>query len=365
MKVGLSPATPLAKTIFRAVCMMPAYRNYMKFLRLFATAVATVACATIAPAYVLEGPSWSSGSVTFQLRLGTAGRTLTDGNTSWDVAAQPGVTAWNANMGSLQLIANINPSASLSSGDGINTIGFSSTANGQSFGSSTLAITLYRYSGSRMSEADIYVNTKMNWDSYRGSLRYGSNTYAIGDVQRVLIHEVGHAIGLNHPDQHGQNVEAIMNSMVSNRYTVSSDDIRGSQSLYGTGQPAPTPTPTPSPSPSPSPTPNPSQPRVSVTVAPGTASMGNSAIFTITLAAVNQNAPTTVSYSMSGSAVQGTLYSLSPSGQVTIPAGASSANVTLTVLKRPKRGKTAVMNLGSSSTYTVSAPTTATITITR
>ncbi len=330
----------------------------MKFLHLTLIAVASFAFATIASAYVLEGPTWSASTVTFQLRLGNAGRTLTDGNTSWDVAAQPAVLAWNANMGSLQLAANINPGAPLSSGDGINSIGFSNTANGQSFGSGTLAITLYWYSGGRMTEADVYVNNKMSWDSYRGPLRYGSNTYAIGDIQRVLIHEVGHAIGLNHPDQHGQNVDAIMNSVISNRYTTSADDIRGSQAMYGVGQAQPTPTP------SPSPTPNPNQPRVSVSVAPGTASVGNSAIFTITLASVNPNAPTTVSYSMSGSA-GATLYSLNPAGQVTIPAGASSANVTLTVLKRPKRSRTAIMNLGSSSGYIVSTPSTATITITR
>jgi hypothetical protein len=324
----------------------------MKFLPILIAAIATLACATIAPAYVLEGPEWSGGTLTFQLRLGNANHTLTDGNTSWDVAARPGVTAWNDVMGSLQIATNINSGAPLNSGDGINSIGFSSTANGHSFGSGTLAITLYYYSGGHMSEADVFVNNKMSWDSYRGPLRYGSNTYAIGDIQRVLIHEVGHAIGLDHPDQHHQNVDAIMNSVISNRYTLSNDDTKGAQAMYGAGQPTPTPTP------------NPNQPRVSVTVAPGTASLGSNAIFTITLGAVNPNADTTVSYTMSGRG-QGSLYTLNPSGQVTIPAGASSANVTLTVLKRPKKVKSVVMTLGASSGYTVSNPSSATITITR
>src|ERR1700750_2244384 len=49
-----------------------------------------------AEAYVLEGENWSSGSVvTFQMGLGSAGRTLIDGNTSWDTAASPGLTAWD------------------------------------------------------------------------------------------------------------------------------------------------------------------------------------------------------------------------------------------------------------------------------
>src|SRR5207237_1527018 len=47
----------------------------------------------------------------------------------------------------------------------------------------------------------------------------------------------------DHPDDHWQHVDAIMNSITSDRETLSSDDIAGGQSLYGA--PAPTP-PTPS-----------------------------------------------------------------------------------------------------------------------
>src|SRR5438105_3224346 len=91
-------------------------------------------------AYVQEGPSWASGStVTFQFALGSAGRTLADGNTSWDSAAMPAPTAWNANMGRMQFVSVVNASAPLSSGDGINTIKFSNSIFGQSFGSGTLA----------------------------------------------------------------------------------------------------------------------------------------------------------------------------------------------------------------------------------
>ncbi|HXX43077.1 MAG TPA: matrixin family metalloprotease, partial [Chthoniobacterales bacterium] len=207
--------------------------------------VATVAlCASNAPAYVEEGPSWTSGSnVTFQFALGNAGRTLIDGNTSWDTAGLPAPDAWNSNVQNLHFTAVVNPSAPLSSGDGVNTVTFASTIFGQSFGSSTLAVTYYRYSGSRMMEADILVNNNQQWDSYRGDLRFGSSGYAIGDIRRVLIHELGHALGLAHPDQNGQHVDAIMNSVISDRETVSSDDISGAQALYGAPQASPTPTP--------------------------------------------------------------------------------------------------------------------------
>jgi hypothetical protein len=198
-------------------------------------------------AYVLEGPSWPAGTVVnFQLGLGNANRTLIDGNTSWNTAAAPALDTWNPQIQRAQFTYVNNSSAPVSSGDHINSIVFSTTVFGQSFGSSTLAVTYYRYSGSTMSEADVLFNSNQNFDSYRGALRFGSNGYAIGDIRRVLIHELGHALGLAHPDSAGQSVDAIMNSVISSRETLSSDDIAGGQSLYGAPVvPTPTPTPTP------------------------------------------------------------------------------------------------------------------------
>jgi len=215
---------------------------------LFAIALAG-ACAT-AQAYVTEGPSWASGTtVTFQLGLGNAGRTLSDGNTSWNTAASPALDMWDQKIQRAQLVS-VGSSAPVSRGDGVNSIVFSNTVFGNSFGSGTLAVTYYSYSGSRMTEADILFNTAQSWDSYRGALQFGSGGYAIGAIRRVLLHELGHALGLGHPDQSGQNVDAVMNSMIGNRETLSNDDIAGGQFLYGapyTLTPTPTPTPTPAP----------------------------------------------------------------------------------------------------------------------
>src|SRR5213595_186812 len=64
-----------------------------------------MSCAYLTPAdaYILEGASWPKGSVvTFQMGLGSAGRTLIDGNTSWDTAAAPALGAWNNVMARLR-----------------------------------------------------------------------------------------------------------------------------------------------------------------------------------------------------------------------------------------------------------------------
>src|SRR6266404_9796023 len=128
---------------------------------------------TSADAYVLEGKRWPDGSVvTFQMGLGSAGRTLIDGNTSWDTAAAPALAAWNNVMARLQYNGNV-ASPRVSSGDGVNAIVFSDTVFGQRFGSGTLAVTSWRSSGSNIIEADVLFNRNQSFDSYRGPLRFG------------------------------------------------------------------------------------------------------------------------------------------------------------------------------------------------
>src|SRR6266446_10781276 len=113
-------------------------------------------CATSAHAYVLEGKRWPDGSVvTFQMGLGSAGRTLIDGNTSWDTAASPAINAWDNVMATLQFKPNLGAGSAAASKDGVNSIVFSSTIFGETFGSRTLAVTYWRSSGSYIVEADV------------------------------------------------------------------------------------------------------------------------------------------------------------------------------------------------------------------
>ncbi len=434
-----------------------------------------------ATAYSLEGPKWSSGNPVMQLELGNPGRTLLDGHTSWNTAVAPALDMWNQVLGGMQFGRVMNSTAAVASGDRVNSMAFSSTVFGQSFGSNTLAVTYYSYSSSSMLEADILFNTAQSFDSYRGPQRYGSF-----DIQRVALHELGHVLGLGHPDQAGQNVDAVMNSVISDRDQLSADDISGGQSIYGAaGSPTPTPTPTATPTPTPAPTATPtptstatptptpapavmlspvsgstfnsssatfswsagsaasyvlivgsslnggdiynssaltahaatvntiptdgrtvyvslysnvnnswlankyayrafttsatptptptpaatpsptatpsSSPAVTVSAAPTSIRSGGSAIFTISASAPAAG-PIAVAYNMGGSAILNRNYSLNGTpGQITIPAGANSAKVTLTVLSVGSLGKTATMTLQSGSGYTLPAPTSASV----
>lgn len=204
---------------------------------------------TTARAYILEGKSWPTGtSVLMQLNLGSAGRTLQDGNTSWDDAVLPVAGMWNQTIQRVSVSTLVNPLVPVSSGDRINAVVFANSIFGQSFGSGTLAVTYYTSSGGTMVESDTLFNRGATFDSYRGPLQFIPHGTAIADIRRVFLHEMGHTLGLGHPDTGGQRVTAVMNSIVSDQEVLAADDIAGGQYLYGVGSgltPTPTPTATP------------------------------------------------------------------------------------------------------------------------
>lgn len=244
-----------------ALRVLPQRFSVTRGIRIAIIALLMCSAAVGARGYVLEGPSWPAGSViVLQLGLGTPAKLLQDGSPTWDAAVAPALAQWNNNVGRLQ-ITSVSGVAALGarSGDGINSILWGTTAFGQSFGAYTLAITLYRWSGSStMTEMDTVFNSAQKFDSYRGALQFPGPGTALADIRRVFLHEVGHGIGLNHPDSAGQHVDAVMNSITSNTETLAADDLNGAHSLYGTpviSTPTPTPAPTATPTPTPTATP--------------------------------------------------------------------------------------------------------------
>jgi hypothetical protein len=265
---------------------MPRFGFLLSFSKLTRLAVlaATGLCfgAMAANAYVLEGKSWPAGTIVImQLNLGSAGRVLQDGNSSWDEAVLPVANMWNGVIQRVHVSTPVNPIVPGTSGDRINAVFFSNSIFGQSFGSGTLAVTYYTTSGGNMVESDTLFNRAANFESYRGPLQFIPHGPAIVDIRRVFLHEMGHTLGLGHPDTGGQHVTAVMNSIVSNQEELSSDDIAGGQSLYGAplGLP-PTPTPTPTSTAAPTATP---------TAAPGTGTSHLANISTRMTVATGQN----------------------------------------------------------------------------
>ncbi|HEY3664309.1 MAG TPA: matrixin family metalloprotease [Chthoniobacterales bacterium] len=200
----------------------------MKFKALFLA----LACLGTQPlfGYALEGEAWTlNRTVAMQLSLGAA-RTLDDGSTSYNQVAQDALNIWNPYLAHMRFSTVLFSPVVPTSGDDENSAFFSANVFGDDFGSGALAVTLLSFRGSVFEESDTVFNTSYTWDSYRGPLL--SNVI---DFRRVAIHEFGHALGLDHPDDAGQTVDAIMNSRVSDTDTVTADDIAGAESIYTDG----------------------------------------------------------------------------------------------------------------------------------
>lgn len=204
--------------------------------------------ATVAPAtaFSTDG-AWPTGTIVLTLQMTSAGNPpadpsggFTDGSINWNEAISPAVSVWNSHLVRCQLVANVNTSTDVGQNNGANNLFFSNDIYGEAFGSRTLAVTVTDrrgIRGLRYVEADVVFNTNWTWNSYRGNLNSNST-----DIRRVALHEIGHILGLNHPDQDMpvQNVAAIMNSTVGNIESPTADDIAGTTALYGSPTPVPT-----------------------------------------------------------------------------------------------------------------------------
>jgi len=177
--------------------------------------------------FVLLSDSWPDGTVVINLQLGSSAR-LIDGSESWGASAESALASWNQYISRVKFTVVRDSTAPKGDGNGVNNVFFSNDLYGRAFGSGVLAISTNWARRTTRTEGDGSFNAAYTWDSYGGNLRSG-----VQDFHRVALHEFGHVLGLDHPDESGQTVSAIMNSHVSNLDQLTSDDIAGAQALYG------------------------------------------------------------------------------------------------------------------------------------
>ncbi len=222
--------------------MNRAARPTLRRLSVVVTLGLAISAAQALQAYSLIGGAWHSGNITMQLQLdasrpASVALPLTDGTATWNAVAQSAMDEWNAGLGRCQFKATTSASSTGKESDNVNNVFFASSIYGAAFDSFTLAVTLVDNQADdgfptvQIHEADLIVNSGRTWNSYRGAIH--SNPV---DLRRVLLHELGHVIGLDHPDQASpvQSVTAMMNSSVSNLETLQTDDKNGGAFLYNT-----------------------------------------------------------------------------------------------------------------------------------
>jgi len=177
-------------------------------------------------AYEITGKKWIGARTDFYFDLiGSS-----PGGLSWNAAFSDALNEWNTKtpfkfkLNSLY----IDPCED----DGLNGVKFSEDICGQEFDEGTLAVTIMKYKPQLLgppaiSETDIYINQENKIDIYDGNLK--SFPESVLDFRRIVLHELGHAIGLEHEGD----TPAIMMPSIGNLDRLQEDDIAAVEKLYG------------------------------------------------------------------------------------------------------------------------------------
>jgi hypothetical protein len=197
----------------------------LRIYKLFLSLAALIFLSGQISAFEIDGGKWPTGEIEFFVDMeGTAASGIT-----WNTAFIAAMDDWN-NETSFNFILreeNRDPCAN----DGLNSVDFSDTFCGSAFGENTLAVTVRRFNstvlgGPDISEANIVVDQSKEFNVYDGKLvQFGIQGL---DFRRIALHELGHAIGLDHESTN----TAIMAPTIGNLDRLQADDIAGAEMLY-------------------------------------------------------------------------------------------------------------------------------------
>ena len=169
--------------------------------------------------YVLAGYSWASHTASYGYNA--AGKPSSLGG---DLAAvQASANTWSSAGANFSFTGGgattIGAGACNGTHDGVNTVGWKQQSG------SILAVTCTLYGGANEAEFDMQISPGWNWTT-------GSTPNV--DLQSVVTHEFGHALGLNHSTNSGAVMYASYTAGTLKR-SLTADDIAGLTAIYGAG----------------------------------------------------------------------------------------------------------------------------------
>ena len=196
---------------------------------------------------------WNDGHATVKSFLGNPGTPLINGSLSWDQNAINAANDWNAVGAAFHYDVQVGgdffpPCGAAGPGHvcpntgpvGDNPVMFANNFCGRDFFGDIIELThnCWDIRSGTMLNAPVFVNGNVQWNAYDGPIRFSGGS-AVNDIRRVLLHEFGHVLGLDHPDHGLCNAAAIMNSCEINIDRLQPDDIAGIFAIYPNGAPPP------------------------------------------------------------------------------------------------------------------------------
>ncbi len=189
-----------------------------------------------APAFVLLPEPPAAGFV-MNLNLGTTQiQTIGYGLIGWNKLAESALAEWNrVGIGSgpdfgFFKVRNPAVAGNACARDGINEVRWASNLCGFSFGDAVAVTRRWTVNGVRV-EAEVLFNSNVPWNAYPARMVLANGGGWLNDFYRVALHEFGHVAGLDHPDEAGQSVKAVMNATVSDIDSLQPDDIAGAHAV--------------------------------------------------------------------------------------------------------------------------------------
>jgi predicted Zn-dependent protease len=189
-------------------------------LSILISTIIVAAAAEPAMAYVLLSPrrTWASTPVAVRVYTGP-NTTINDGD--------GGVTATVGAIKAWGIISSSTTSQRAVRGQAPVTIELNS--NGKICTGSCLAATLTGYyTGNTIYDADVYTNTRYSYTSSRET----DGCSGEFDIDGIMVHEVGHVIGIGHSDVAGATMYPSVGACNYNNRTLEPDDTAAKNDLY-------------------------------------------------------------------------------------------------------------------------------------
>lgn len=191
---------------------------------------------------------WAERQATLTLGLGcpTNPADIEAWGPCWNDVARHAAQAWNQAGARFQFRFQLGPitapvSCTAAQVDEVSVVVVRASVCGRSWGDAVAVTGWWALADGRLGETNVLFNPAVVWAAYPGPPRFPRGV-PLYDLHRVAMHEFGHALGLDHPDEHGQTVRAVMHSNNENGTIerLQPDDIAGVRAIYGVKPSAPT-----------------------------------------------------------------------------------------------------------------------------